>query len=96
MPALTSWHLRILYDNFYLGSSGAGASCIGIATGALAVFVKNFRIGILNVPVKLKLDAKISRYNTVASVHVLLSKSEFFYPPICVDPPNEDDNPPRL
>ena len=47
---------------------------------------------------KLKVDNKISAIKIVANVQVLLSKKSevFCTPPICVEPPNEEERPPPL
>jgi hypothetical protein len=50
-----------------------------VAGAALPVFSMILESVSLNVPVKLKLESKISAINIVANVQVLLSKSLLFF-----------------
>jgi len=102
MPALTGWHLLYLSITYFFAGSFAGAGVIGAGVVAFGEAVSVLSIIFeFESPIespKLKLESKIRTINIVANVQVLLSKKSvvFCTPPICVDPPNEDESPPPL
>lgn len=102
MPALTGWHLvYFVCTIYYFAGSDAGAGVIGAGVAAFGVTASVLSMIFESVPKeppKLKLESNINKINIPPKVQVLLSKKSvvFCTPPICVDPPNEDESPPPL
>ena len=103
MPALTGWHLVYFVCTIYYfagsdagvaGVIGAGVAAFGVTASVLSMIFES----VPNEPPKLKLESNINKINIPPKVQVLLSKKSvvFCTPPICVDPPNDDESPPPL
>ena len=98
MPALTGWHLVYCVCTIYFfagaGVIGAGVAAFGVTASVLSMIFES----VSNEPSKLKLESNINKINIPPRVQVLLSKKSvvFCTPPICVDPPNEEESPPPL
>jgi uncharacterized membrane protein len=86
---------------YYFAGSVAGAGVIGAGVAAFGVTASVLSMifeSVPNEPPKLKLESNINKINIPPKVQVLLSKKSvvFCTPPICVDPPNEEESPPPL